>query len=469
VKTSYRPRLELLENRCVPATFTVTKLDDAVGAPGRNLREAIELANNNDNAAVDRIVFKTGLKGTINLDAGLGDIDISESVKILGPGANKITISGQDAIRIFNIDNNDLLTALDVTIGKLTLTRGQAAGSSGGAILNQEKLTVTRCTLIQNAAGSDAGAIQHFSAFDLIVDKCKFLSNRSTFGGAVRASGTLIVRDSLFAHNRSISAGSAIYADTDAVTIENSVISGNTALTGAGALTVLQSALNINRTTISDNVSGWGGGMYLLSLTGDATITNSTISGNLASHPTFGQGGGIFSFSTGLILRNSTLSGNAALGNGGGLYSNGASGSLTILNSTIAHNLTSDGQGGGIFLKDHDAVLQSTIVARNVAFLGGPDLYSNAAGDEFFTGFSLIEDDSDATITPTPLQPNVIGQNPLLGPLQNYGGPTPTHALLAGSPAINAGSNPNNEVFDQRGPKFKRVKGGLADIGAFER
>jgi hypothetical protein len=58
----FRPRLETLEDRRVPATFTVTKLTDGVGVPGLTLREAVELANANDNAAVDKIVFKTELE-----------------------------------------------------------------------------------------------------------------------------------------------------------------------------------------------------------------------------------------------------------------------------------------------------------------------------------------------------------------------------------------------------------------------
>src|SRR5262245_3380448 len=96
----FRPLLERLEDRCVPAIITVTKLDDSAALPGMNLREAVTAAN--ATAAADTIVFKKGLEGTIILDGT--EIPITSNLTINGPGASKLAVSGNFTSRIFNID-----------------------------------------------------------------------------------------------------------------------------------------------------------------------------------------------------------------------------------------------------------------------------------------------------------------------------------------------------------------------------
>jgi predicted outer membrane repeat protein len=225
---NYRPRVESLEDRCVPATITVTKLTDGVGVSGMTLREAVDKANLTP--ASDKIVFKTGLKGTINLDALLGEIDITTSLKIIGPGANKITISGQDASRIFSLDDGTG-TAINVTLSKLTLTRGNGTGTlfsgTGGAIFsNGENLTLNNVTLSHNHTTGIGGAIVSALAPTLTVNQSRLFGNSSdSSGGAINASGTVVVRNSLLSANHAILAGGAILAATGAdVTVENSTV-----------------------------------------------------------------------------------------------------------------------------------------------------------------------------------------------------------------------------------------------------
>jgi hypothetical protein len=129
-----------------------------------------------------------------------------------------------------------------------------------------------------------------------------------------------------------------------------------------------------------------------------------------------------------------------------------------VKNSTVAFNSAGTSTGGGI----HNAgilTIESTLVVNNSAATG-PDV--NGAVTAYY---SLIGSSAGATITGTM---NKLDVDPLLAALADNGGPTKTHALLAGSPAINAGNNPAGLTTDQRGPGFPRVIGGQADIGAFE-
>jgi hypothetical protein len=158
-----------------------------------------------------------------------------------------------------------------------------------------------------------------------------------------------------------------------------------------------------------------------------------------------------------LTIIDSTVSGNVApSGSGGGLF---LSDSTTVIrNSTIAFNAAT--VGGGI-CSGTKPVIQSTIVAKNVSD-AGPDIFGQVTAT-----FSLIGNTSQVALDAGSAN-NLLNRDPLLGPLADNGGPTWTHALLPGSPAINAGSNPANLTTDQRGAGFPRVFGSAADIGAFE-
>ena len=201
------------------------------------------------------------------------------------------------------------------------------------------------------------------------------------------------------------------------------------------------------------------GGGGILDGGGRVDITNSTISGNSAGN---GSGGGIYTLGAMTII-NSTISGNSAgSGTGGGITSGG---SLHLTNSTVSGNSAGDG-GGFHSINASQVILRNTIIAKNTAATG-PD----ASGTVRSLGYILIGDTSGAMILGATIG-NQLNVDPLLGPLQDNGGPTKTHALLPGSPAIDKGYS-SGSVTDQRG--FTRpvgianVKGGDgSDIGAFE-
>jgi HYR domain/Right handed beta helix region len=329
------------------ATLTVTNTNDS-GAG--SLRQAIAGA-----ASGDTITF--AVTGTITLTSG--ELAINKNLTIMGPGAGNLTISGNNASRVFNI------TAGTVTISGLTVSSGNS--NPGSAVDNNGALTVTS-SIIKNNSGSCCGAI--YSTGTLSVDTSTFSNNTANNGPGIYAGGP--------------------------VTISNSTFNDNS--------------------TASDD----GGAVFA---NGAMTIANSTFSGN------------------------STSPGHL----GGGLVTGcGSSANVTITNSTFFGN--SAGSGGGIYRCSGTVTIKNTIVANNS---GGNCVGVSSAGNNL---------SSDGTCSP--IASDLANTNPQLGPLQNNGGPTQTHALLTGSPAINAGSNTGCPSADQRG--VSRPQAGTCDIGAFE-
>jgi len=354
--------MEALEERCTPTT--VTNLNDS-GAG--SLRD--EIANT---AAGGTVTFASGLSGTISLTSA--ELLINKNLTITGPGANLLTITGNDARRIFSLAGAG---TLNVTITGLTLTNGRVTSNGGGAIdVGNESLTLD----------------------GMIIRDCTAAAGSN--GGGIRVA-------------QSINA----------------------------SLTVLNSTIMNNRS------EGLGGGIRV------ANQANFTI-------------------------RNSTVSGNSSFGNGGGINTYAASSDIdncTISNNTANLDDSMGGTGGGVFIggsSNHRIV--STLVAGNFVIASGVTSANDEEGGPLALSNTLI----GFTTTPSALAQNGVngnqiggGANPIidamLGPLQDNGGPTPTHALLAGSPALNRGSNPDSLAFDQRGAPFVRDYGGM-DIGAYE-
>ena len=254
-----------------------------------------------------------------------------------------------------------------------------------------------------------------------------------------------------------------------------------------------------------------GGAWIATSYGGSTTIENSTISGNstvapVGTYTTNLPGGGLFiqNRSGTTTILNSTISGNQAEESGGGIkIYEGGGGELRILHSTITNNRANSngdgvGVGGGIDVGNSQTVvtLDHTIVAGN--YHGGEmaSTRDDINVGQFFGGsltvtWSLIGDNAGSGLAGAPVgSPDVNGNligtsavpiDPKLAPLAFNGGPTRTHALLPGSPAIDAGDpnfDPNSFtpplLYDQRGESFARVLDGdgnaseIIDIGAFE-
>jgi predicted outer membrane repeat protein len=217
--------------------------------------------------------------------------------------------------------------------------------------------------------------------------------------------------------------------------------------------------LTLSSCTISGNTIdfGIGGGIYNDGVNGGATLTvsNCTISGNSAYF-----GGGIYNYVGTVTLTNTTLSGNYAESGGGAIRNEGT---LTITNSTLSGNFCAnspDDHGGGIYntgtLKIGDTILKVGPSGENVYNV-------QPIGSVTSLGYNLSSDNGGGYLTATG---DRITTDPMLGPLQNNGGPTFTHLPESNSPAIDAGDPTLG--MDQRGSGFVRVMNGRIDIGAVE-
>lgn len=235
------------------------------------------------------------------------------------------------------------------------------------------------------------------------------------------------------------------------VTIRNGHAPGSD---GGGILN--DATLTITNCTVSDNTAGHGGGAFNA---GTLSIVNCTISGNTAaSGNPAAEGAGTYNADAStLTITNSTFSGNAAADYGGACFNFGT---LVIANSTLSDNSSVLFAGGVLNLGTFQ--IGNTILNR-----GDSGVNITNFGALTSLGYNLSSDDADGFLTGPGDQ---INTNPLLGPLQDNGGPTFTHALLPGSQAINAGdpSFTPPPFFDQRGPGFDRVVNSRIDIGSFE-
>ena len=421
------------------ATITVTNTNDS--GPG-SLRQALADANDGDTISFEVI-------GTIRLTTG--GLLIAKNVTISYPGINQFSIDGNQALFVFGLfpGKTAVISNLTVTNGQfgiwneqgmLTVSNCMVSGNSADGLYNHEgTLTVNNSVVTLNSAD---GLLNDHAA--LTVTNC-IISDNAFFG--------------LENHTFDLPPRNDPALDEGLVTIDNSIISGNSGpgVYNQGNMTILNSMLTDNSAQ-----GDFGGGIRNGSFkaVGSAvSIINSTISGNLA------QGGGGISNEYGLVsVVNSTISGNSAADGGGAVFN--YAGALQIANSTISGN--SADSGGGVY-NVPDQFGAAIIETGNTIFAAGEsgENIFNEGGTVTSHGYNLSSDDGGGYLNGPGDQ---INTDPLLGSLQNNGGPTFTHALSPHSPAINAGdpSFTPPPSYDQRDSPFVRVFDGRIDVGAFE-
>ena len=275
------PRLDVLNERTLPSTFPVLNLQDS-GAG--SLRAAVLNADAISGATID---FASGLHGTIVLTSG--ELDITSSTIINGPGANRLSVSGNNASRVFEI-----AASQNVTINDLTITHGYASDEAGGILIDGSNLSLSADNLTQNVTfessatnGARGGGLRSLDG-GLTITDCQITGNQALGAAGMSAAGDAI--------------GGGIYILAGSATITTSTISGNVGRGGDNS---------------SKGVSVGGG---ILVSSGSLTVSNSTFSGKLAqggagSSDGGGNGGAIFSNSNVvLLITNSTISNNESAG-----------------------------------------------------------------------------------------------------------------------------------------------------------
>ncbi len=405
----------------------------------------------------------TGAK-SINFDCGSVPITITMSAgrSIAGNltinGGNKVTLDAGLATNHFDVQAGAALTLTQISLvnGVNNVTCGGALNVATGA-----KVTLSETRFIDNSAWGQGGAICNWGTTD--ITGTLFLRNSSSHshGGAIGNYGSLRITNSKFMSNTAKANGGGIDMGGTVAVTTSTFINNNTGLRGGGINTYGGSLTVIGSSFISNTANLWGGG-----LANDAStsmVSGSTFSDNFSAW----AGGGLETSGPGsLTLINSTISANRAITDGGGIYwyPGVSTGPISILNSTIAGNRAGVQGGnvyvGGIGIYNSGINLKNTIV--------GSGSSNNCSGTLLSNGNNL-EDTNSCGLTSLSDQRNT---NPKLGPLQNNGGATWTHALLLGSPAVDAGTNSGCPATDQRGVA-RPVDGNgdgtaMCDIGAVE-
>ena len=390
------------------APIDVTRFDDPPGAcdvSGCSLRQAVLLSNSTPGP--DVITLHPGkyvlkLQGD-DATAEAGDLDITDAVTIQGDPAGGTVIDAKGAKdRAFEV-----LAGGDLTISHVTVKGGSAA-----------------------------------------VD-----------GGGILSVGTLTVTDSVFTGNKAGNSGGGIASEAGTCTLTDVVVTKNKAVANdGGALEFFPSGTaTLLRVTLSKNSAGDTGGAIDSDSGVTVSLTDCTVSGNKSKN----EGGGLDPSVGTMTVTNTTISGNHSA-KGGGIQLETSEGILILDHVTIANNKAKE--GAGLWTEaGTTATLTATLLATNKPFDCFGPIVSNGSNLIGKIDGCAITGDTTGNITggPKPAKP----VKPGLASLKNNGGPTKTHALKPGSPAINAdlGTCPPPSA-DQRGlPRLAPC-----DIGAFE-
>jgi hypothetical protein len=471
------PVAHVASPRAIGATRTVTSCSDDLDDTG-NLRNVLASASEGDTIDLSQLKCSTItlVNGPIDTSV-LGEHHLYD-VTLQGPGRDALTIEAGGQSQVFVIggfsSNRGTFTANDLTIANGAYDGSLAACVEGfGGALALNRVSVTNChttgrySLVFGGGVDVTTLFMTDSSITNSTSDATATGNTAAGGGAYVSDGVTMVRSTISGNSVTspvastgdgygyFSVGGGLYSRGD-LTMTDSTISGNSidvAAAGQGAP---------------------GGGVYVR---GIVDISGSTIASNTAD----GDGGGIFKAiysvygepggsnpTTKLTIRNSTLADNAAA-RGGAIAS---SRPVYLSNSTIADNFADAGAGGMLFklsgIIDSAGILnaESTIIAANAGGDGATLPLDLATDDPLaVTGSHDLIVDAGTIDLPA----DTIVADPMLGELQDNGGPTLTLALAPQSPAVDAGSNVGNLEHDQRGDGFRRTFGPAADIGAYER
>jgi hypothetical protein len=467
------------------------------------------VTNTNDSGAgsLRQALADTPEGGTIRFDAALagqtitltsGELAITRSVAIEGPGAGQLTISGHQTSRVFDISQS----GLTVTIAGVTIANGFTTGrvaNGGGIFVAGGRVEIDDCALANNqgvgasgvgvgTGGSGKGGAIYSAGGTVTINRSTLVNNQAKGGignyfrggpgspggvgegGAIYvAGGQLEIHESTFAANQAaggaggsgnpgaagaLGMGGGIYVANASLAVTDSTFTANLAIGGEGG-----TRIPMGVGTAGSGGNGMGGGLGIAA--GTVAVSESTFA---ADQATGGTGGAGVNFA------------GAPGGNGMGGGLDIAGGTVAVTDSTLSTNRATGGMGGsgspggpaglasGNGITNAGAItIRNTIVAANplpsapdvsgILHSLGHNLIGNGTGGSGFTDTDLVGTAAN------PIDPQ-------LEPLGDYGGPTQTLRPLPSSPAVDAGDNTDAPDTDQRG--FDRIVNGAIDIGAVE-
>jgi hypothetical protein len=436
-------RLEWLEPRTLLSTYYANNTSDSpVGVTNDlPLRAAIILANAHPGA--DTIVLKAGTYGLtlfsasgasdLNDTSAIGDLDVTDPLTIIGAGRDATVINGNQRDRVFQ--NFSTLTLENLTIsGGRVVSQITPPEKGGGGILSSGPLTLKNCRVTGNTSGEYL--LAHY-------------------GGGICATAPLALYNTIISNNVGSLMGGAVYS---------SCAYGTNVISGC---------------TISSNSATWHSDYpyehSVAATDGTWLVSNSTFSGNT---------GGLYLKNGTLTITDSTLANNGTVNSGSAVLF--GSGTASIVGCTISgnHSYYTGGGGGGAIAAGSTLTIKNSIVAGNTSGFNGitdgqppPPARPDIVGSVVSHGNNLIGNGTGSSGLTNGVNGDLVGTSaspidPKLGSLQNNGGATLTMALLAGSPAIDAGNNAGAPATDQRG--ITRILDGdkdgtaVIDIGAYE-
>ena len=439
---------DIEQNDTTDANGVVT---DTANITGSNAYHVVTGSNVELNSGLDGFVITAGQANGPFLDTTGGGMYIEQG----SPYLSNVVFSGNTADQGGGMYNN----ASQLALFNVTFSGNTAVTDGGGMRSDGSNLEMFNVTFSGNSAGRNGGGMLNWSS-QATLEAVAFTANSASGSGGGLSninSGNLILTGTLFSANSAGLNGGGIANDSSSLTITNTRLTANSASGGGGGGLFNRLANPIlTNVVISANTGLAGGGMH--NLASSPALTNVVFLNNSANI----FGGGLSNESgSAPALTNVTLSANSSTSYGGGIFNDDSAPVLT--NVTISGNTGSS--GGGMYNRNVSSpVLTNTIIANSA---GGDCVNVDASSLDAASGSNLLEESGgNACGLTNGANGNIVGQPALLGPLQDNGGNSLTHALLPGSPAINAGSANNCPAADQRG--VPRPQGAGCDIGAYE-
>lgn len=490
--------------RVVPETLTIVTLEDSSqifdnesdGGGGGVYNWGFSTADPSYGAALNlldnsQIISNTGKNG--------GGVYLYENSTITASGGQIISNTAQEKgggvyIRdgFITTTNSSVLSNTAVSnAGGIYLERGavtlsdshvngnQASGFAGGIYIDAGTLWMNGGSVNQNQSNSAGGGFV-LSSGDLTLTGTEVINNKSNNahgGGIWNDAGTLTLTNVILTHNQSGSNGGAIQNSTGVLRMDGGQIAQNNAngIGSGGGLYNVSGQATLTQTVIANNSATAGGGIRNVNDAATLRITQGQIISNTTST---GHGGGMLLNKGAVYITQTTLVNNQSGNTGGAIRANNVL--LEIVNSTISSN-SAVGDGGAVYLTNGTYSLNNTTVTSNtgdaIAQSGSGTLSASNSiinktigGNDCGASLTLVSAGhnlaSDSSCTALTATGDLTNTDPMLGTLADNGGPTLTHALLLGSPAVGAGDNVTCTAVDQRG--VARPQAADCDMGAFE-